>query len=777
MVDVTRGQLLSNSNSFGEGSVTEPQETGIQRIARKYADKLMKDRIADNAAVAALEGMQQAAIGKTVSQIKADTPLFDTFSNINQREEAAKAYYQNNVAQEVAFEVNSQLSKYRDLEPEKARDLIYKDYMQSIAKRTGSDVDTFNAISAGALQHVSKSYAKQSIDYIENVQKKTDEGQTTSISLAMQELSAAQKDYKEDDPVSRERLRVARDSFHATALPYAGQSQERFTAVLHNAALQTALKAGTTEEIQNPDGTTRKVFHGAQTINDFLQTDLYKALPAQEQAKIASLRDQAEGKVLQNLPEEFTLAEADLTLQAYEHGISPNALMRRAKTLNNEWKQKLGLSSKDIITDAEIEQMGRARMSANKQYTLQLQREAEKAMERRQKEQDAQAATQYDQVLINQRMTSPMAMASLKTDPKELSRQYNLLSNNNLLDWFSGADAAKMIRFQKSSNDAVKEIKAQVENHTNILFSGLEESVQLAAPAIRNFQLAKKELSDAQLVDLYGTDGIRKMEMLSSKVLDGKMPIAIALDETRTLTKPVNETSIETATKQLDEVRQGRITGFLGVMAKDVRLPKNIGERNLQLLTAEVASEVTKLGPYATETEMRAARDRVLDQHRVYGAGSSLTSTPLLIRGDASKWEQSTVGFTDGGKVKPITADQMEESLIAIAREKAFNLAKQKGYLFDNDMQTGNGRFGVGPDGKPYVSIFAYNDDGEFIPLQISAEEVMIRHRQQHPTQTTKAAVSTATESTPKVQPIKSLDERKAQYAGNKQSLWNVKQQ
>ena len=802
-MDITQGPILQQANQTTIGSVTEEKGNALSRIAERYAAKKLQERVDDNAAMAALEGIQSAAMGKTISEIQAGTPLFDTVMNIDARVQQAKAYYANNVANEVANEVNLGLSKYKDLEPEQARDLIYKDYMTAINKRAGGDVNTFNAISASALQKVSQSYSLQGLDYIQGVQQRTDDEQAKSISIAADDLYKATEGLKNtSDPTRTERFHNAMGSWENIALPLPGQSQERFQQVIQKATLSMANKAGTTETIINEDGTETKIFHGAQAINSFIKTPLFNSLPAETQHHILSARSTAETRVIQALPEEAILEQANLRNKAREAGASPEAIMRSGIALNNKWKGKLGLVNADIMSEAEIEQLGTSRFTANKQAVLDAQRKAEQRQREAEKAlNDAERNKALDSINLA-RFQSPDTMYMVHTTPKELNEQWDRFQVTQFGRQVSvlngGKDVSSMIRFQQSSQTIVPAIQAQLKGQVEILLSSSDPNVyQSGFPAFYAYQEAKQILKPEQMVELYGAENVRKMDILTDKVNNGKVPFTVAHALVVDLEKGSTKETREEATKLLDEKTQGNIMGFLNIQTE--HLPSYLSEYQRKLVVQEMAIKLGSMGETSSQTEKQAAVNNILNDIKILGRGSSLFASPMLIRGDSREWEQLTTNYTNGGTEKPMGRENMDRITMEIVAERTEALSKQHGRMFTNNLSTALGRFQMfSVDGKPEagMSIMAFNDDGDNIPLVITSSEVQQRWRKEQEAKKAKevrkaqddenrkraeAAVKEAREQQHKERWYSGSAEwelRKRELEANsspKKSLWNLK--
>lgn len=733
-MDITQGQVLNQYQPTTVGSVAEEQGNALSRIAEKFAAKKLQERVADNTAMAALEGIQSAAMGKTISEIQAGTPLFDTMMNIDARVEQAKAYYANNVANEVAQEVNLGLSKYKDLAPEQARDAIYKDYMTAINQRAGGDLNTFNAISATALQHVSRSYSLQGLEYIQEVQRKNDDEQARSISTSLTELNKATEGLKNtDDPTRLERFHLAVENWENVALPSPGQDHDRFQKVIQKATLSMANKAGTTESIQNADGTTTEVYHGAQDINSFIKTPLFQSLSAETQHHVLSARVTAETRVIQSLPDEALMEGANLRNKAREAGASPEAIMRTGLALNNKWKQRLGLVNADVMTEAEIAQLGTSRFTANKAAVLEAQRQAsirQKDSERLQDETEKNKA--LDGVNLA-RYQSPDTMYMVYTPPKQLNEQWERFQVTQFGRQVSvlngGKDVSAMIRFQMSSQTIVPAIQAQLKGQAEILLSSSDPNVyQSGFPAFYAYQEARQFLKPEQMVDLYGAEVVRKMDILTDKVNNGKVPFTVAHALVVGLEKGTTKDTREEATNLLDEKTQGNIMGFLNIQTE--HLPSYLGDYQRKLIVQEMAIKLGTMGETASQTEKQAAVNHILNDIKILGRGSSLFASPVMIRGDSRGWEQQTTNYTNGGTEKPMGRENMDRITMELVKERTEALSKQTGRVFTNNLSTALGRFQTFTvDGKPEdgISLMAFNDDGDNIPLVITSSDIQKR--------------------------------------------------
>lgn len=733
-MDITQGSILNQYQPTTVGSVTEEQGNALSRIAEKFAAKKIQERVEDNTAMAALEGIQSAAMGKTISEIQSGTPLYDTLMNIDARAQQAKAYYANNVASEVANEVNLGLSKYRDLAPEQARDMIYKDYMTAINQRAGGDVNTFNAISSSALQHVSRSYSMQGLEYIQEVQRKTDDEQAKAISSAVTELNKATEGLRNtDDPSRIERYHLAIESYENVALPAPGQDHDRFQKVIQKATLSMANKAGTTETIQNPDGTTTEVYHGAQDINSFIKTPLFQSLPAETQHHVLSARSTAETRVIQSLPNEALMEQANLRIKAREAGSSPEAIMRTGLALNQKWKGRLGLVNADIMTEAEIEQLGTSRFTANKAAVLEAQRQAAIRQKETEKAQDDTEKNKALDAVINSRLNQPSIMMQVHSTPKELEEQYNRYSvQQGGLDVNDTKKATAMLKFQASSKTMVPSIKTAFQAQADVAFSNHPQAEWFAHQAVENLWVAKQVMTPEQVVDMLGSDHVRRLEILEGKIHNGKVPIGVALPLVAKLEVTTSEDAMKEAKNLLNEQTQGNITGALGIQT--AKLPKNVGQYFDHLMNLEIAVELQKVGKTASLTEKKAVVNRVMNDVTVYGAGSSFTSTPILIRGDSRAWEMATTNYTDNGRVRPMGPEKMQESLLQLTRKKTLELSKQTGRVFDNDMTVSFGKvmFLQNEDPSkpplPYLSVMAMNDEDENVTFTVFPHELTNPH-------------------------------------------------
>ena len=733
-MDITQGSILNQYQPTTVGSVTEEKGNALSRIAEKFAAKKIQERVEDNTAMAALEGIQSAAMGKTISEIQAGTPLYDTLMNIDARAQQAKAYYANNVANEVANEVNLGLSKYRDLAPEQARDMIYKDYMTAINQRAGGDVNTFNAISATALQHVSRSYSMQGLEYIQEVQRKTDDEQAKAISSAVTELNKATEGLKNtDDPSRIERYHLAIESYENVALPAPGQDHDRFQKVIQKATLSMVNKAGTTETIQNPDGTTTEVYHGAQDINGFIKTPLFQSLPTETQHHVLSARATAETRVIQSLPNEALMEQANLRIKAREAGASPEAIMRAGLALNQKWKDHLGLVNADIMTEAEIEQLGTTRFTANKAAVLEAQRQAAIRQKEAEKAQDDAEKNKALDGINLARFQSPDTMYMVYTPPKQLNEQWERFQTQQFGRPVSvlngGNDVSAMIRFQQSSQTIVPAIQAQLKGQAEILLSSSDPNVyQSGFPAFYAYQEAKQTLKPEQMVDLYGADIVRKMDVLVDKVNNGKVPFTVAHALVVDLEKGTTKDTREEATKLLDEKTQGDIMGFLNIQTE--HLPSYLSEYQRKLIVQEMAIKLGSMGETASQTEKQAAMNSILNDIKILGRGSSLFASPMMLRGNSREWEQQTTNYTNGGTEKPMGPENMDRITMEIVKERTEALSKQHGRVFTNNLTTALGRFqSFSVDGKPEagISVMAFNDDGDNLPLVITSSEIQKR--------------------------------------------------
>ena len=206
MVEVTRGALLQQSENTVIGQVQETRKlSSLERmfdVANKFAYEQHRN---ERMATAALEGLQAAAAGETLSNIRANTPLADTLMNIDARAKQAQAYYSTVKAKEVTNTVwQENAYELAKMPPEKATELVYQLTLEKAKSVSGGDGETLNAIMSAATPDISQMYGRQASAYANHVRNEYNTNQQAQIAQTMRALTVAKDELKNNpnDPAT-----------------------------------------------------------------------------------------------------------------------------------------------------------------------------------------------------------------------------------------------------------------------------------------------------------------------------------------------------------------------------------------------------------------------------------------------------------------------------------------------------------------------------------------------------------------------------------------------
>ena len=316
MVDVTRGTLLQQSQNTVIGSVQEERElSSLEKmfdIANKYAYNQHRQ---EREATAALEGMQMAAAGETLSNIKAGTPLADTLMNIDARAKQAQWYYSNVKAGEITSTVWEE-NKYElsKLPPEQVTEKVYQLVLEASKKVAGKDEETLNTIMNASVPKISQMYGMQAAGYANNVRVEYNTNQQKDMARKLKTYTNAKIELKKNpnDPVAIAAYKSASEDIALTLVPDPNIPTEDWKTNISTVVGSFAESAGTT----NPDGT----YNGMDEINLIQSSPAFQALTVEEQTKFHRIREGAERQILKSLPPDMAQAEIRLRSQANEGG-------------------------------------------------------------------------------------------------------------------------------------------------------------------------------------------------------------------------------------------------------------------------------------------------------------------------------------------------------------------------------------------------------------------------------------------------------------------------
>lgn len=367
MVEVTRGTLLQQSENTVIGSVQEERElSSLEKmfdVANKYAYNQHRE---ERMATAALEGMQMAAAGETLSNIKAGTPLADIIMNIDARAKQAQWYHSNVKAGEVTSTVWEE-NKYElsKLPPEQATEKVYQLVLEKAKQTAGKDGETLNTIMNAAVPKISQMYGMQAAGYAKNVQDEYNTNQQKDMARKLKAHTDAKIALKKNpnDPVAIAAYKSASDDIALTLVPDPNITTEDWKNNLSTVVGSFAESAGTT----NPDGS----YNGMDGINLIQSSPAFQALTVEEQTKFHKIRDSAERQIIKNLPPEMANAEIRLRAQANEGGkMSASEYNAQLVKYDRYVRNTLGLQ-----IHGPIEQDERQTLVISKQKTLRTEQE------------------------------------------------------------------------------------------------------------------------------------------------------------------------------------------------------------------------------------------------------------------------------------------------------------------------------------------------------------------------------------------------------------------
>lgn len=361
MVDVTRGTLLQQSQNTVIGSVQEERElSSLEKmfdVANKFAYNQHRQ---EREATAALEGMQMAAAGETLSNIKAGTPLADTLMNIDARAKQAQLYYSNIKAGEVTstvWEENQyELSK---MPPEQATEKVYQLVLEKAKKVAGADGETLNTIMNASVPKISQMYGMQAAGYANHVRTEYNTNQQKDMARKAKAYTKAKVALKNnpEDPVAIAEYNSASQDIALTLVPDPNITTEDWKNNLGAVLGSFVEAAGTT----NPDGS----YNGMDEIDIIQSSPAFQSLTVEEQTRFHKMRESAERQVVNNLPPDLQDMEIRLKAQARDTGKeSAEQYKRRLEAFNHEVKNRLGLQYQAPFNQNNLEALTLDRQGA-----------------------------------------------------------------------------------------------------------------------------------------------------------------------------------------------------------------------------------------------------------------------------------------------------------------------------------------------------------------------------------------------------------------------------
>lgn len=367
MVDVTRGTLLQQSQNTVIGSVQEERElSSLEKmfdVANKFAYNQHRQ---EREATAALEGMQMAAAGETLSNIKAGTPLADTIMNIDARAKQAQTYYSTVKAGEIAstvWEENAyELSKKP---PEQATEKVYQLVREKAMKVAGTDSETLNTIMNASVPKISQMYGMQAAGYANHVRTEYNTNQQKDMARKAKAYTKAKVNLKNnpEDPVAIAEYNSASQDIALTLVPDPNITTEDWKNNLGTVLGSFVEAAGTA----NPDGS----YNGMEEINLIQSSPAYQTLTVDEQTKFHKMRESAERQIVKSLPPDMAQAEIRLRAQANEGGkMSASEYNAQLVKYDKYVRDTLGLQ-----IHGPLEQDERQTLVISKQHALRSEQE------------------------------------------------------------------------------------------------------------------------------------------------------------------------------------------------------------------------------------------------------------------------------------------------------------------------------------------------------------------------------------------------------------------
>lgn len=361
MVEVTRGTLLQQSENTVIGQVQETRKrSSLERmfdVANKFAFEQHRN---ERMATAALEGLQAAAAGETLSNIRANTPLSDTVMNIDARAKQAQAYYSSVKAKEVTNTVwQENAYELAKMPPEKATELVYQLTLEKAKTVSGGDGETLNSIMTAATPDISQMYGRQASAYANHVRNEYNTNQQAQIAQTMRALTVAKDDLKNNpnDPAAITAYQKAAQDVSLSLIPDQSITSEDWKGNLGNVFQHFAQHAGST----NQDGS----YNGMDEFNVFMQSPTFKGLTLDEKDRFQKMRMAAERQIVNNLPTEFRDAETRLRAQAKEAGKeSAGEYAKRLDAFNSLVKRELGLQHEAPFNQNNIEALALEKQGA-----------------------------------------------------------------------------------------------------------------------------------------------------------------------------------------------------------------------------------------------------------------------------------------------------------------------------------------------------------------------------------------------------------------------------
>lgn len=671
MVDVTRGTLLQQSQNTVIGSVQEERElSSLEKmfdVANKFAYNQHRQ---EREATAALEGMQMAAAGETLSNIKAGTPLADTIMNIDARAKQAQLYYSAVKAGEVSSTVweenHYELSK---MPPEQATEKVYQLVREKAMKVSGDDPETLNTIMNASVPKISQMYGMQAAGYANHVRTEYNTNQQKDMARKAKAYTKAKVNLKNnpEDPVAIAEYNSASQDITLTLVPDPNITTEDWKNNLGTVLGSFVEAAGTT----NPDGS----YNGMDEINLIQSSPAYQSLTVDEQTKFHKMRKSAERQIVNNLPQEFSEAEARLKAMSHEGGkMSAGEYYRQMEKYNDYTANALGLQIVKPINQNNMEALAQTKQQAlrsEQQKIEEYQRNLRLVHEKARAEAAGAQAT-IDHISDNAdayRASGTMTPADLQKNMEKAGKVLNVVDPNapNFKESMKYLRAST--RLPQQAKDQIKALVDMIED-PNI---PPQEKENLIVRANSLIKIHQDSFGAASTADGWGPMYGKILGQRS--LIEGGLVTRAAMNLT---VKQQNRTKEDNKNwdKVKDEYGKSSIANFFGM--SQAPFGKQVLDDNRDFIEADIKRIHHEYNLPDTEEGLKKAREIALDRFgefrgnangMVYGMDILRDAVPLF-QSKQQSYEQKT-----GKKQMPTSIDVLQEQLNGYADAVAF-----KGY-------------------------------------------------------------------------------------------------
>lgn len=671
MVDVTRGTLLQQSQNTVIGSVQEERElSSLERMFDATNKFAYNQHRQEREATAALEGMQMAAAGETLSNIKAGTPLADTIMNIDARAKQAQTYYSsvkaNEITQTVWGENQYELSKKP---PEQATEMVYQLVREKAMKVAGTDAETLNTIMNASVPKISQMYGMQAAAYANHVRNEYNTNQQKDMMMKAKGYTKAKENLKKnpEDPVALAEYNSASQDIALTLVPDPNITTDDWKNNLGTVLGSFVDAAGTA----NPDGS----YNGMDEINLIQSSPAYQSLTVDEQTKFHKMRESAERQVVNNLPPEFSQAEARLKAMAHEGGkMSAGEYYRQMEKYNDYTANALGLQIVKPINQNNMEALAQTKQQAlrtEQQKIEEYQRNLRLIHEKARAEAAGVQAT-IDHISDNAdayRASGVMTPAELQKNMEMAGKTINVVDPNAPNFNESMGYLRASTKLPQAAKDQIKALVDQIED-PNI---PPQEKENLIVRANALIKIHQKSFDTATTADgwgpMYGKILGQRSLIESGNVTRAAMNLTVKQRE-RTKEDNKNWDNLK------DEYGKSTIANFFGM--SQAPFGKQVLDDNRDFIEADIKEIHKQYNLPYTEEGLKMAREIALTRFgefrgnsngMVYGMDTLRDAVPQF-QSKQQSYEQK-----HGKKQMPTSLDILQEQLNEYTDTVAF-----KGY-------------------------------------------------------------------------------------------------